>query len=113
MESSPLEPKDGAAVEEDGSVSGGPGCMPIGCGRSGGRVRLRPVSGMRGEGGVLLRGAGTSGALVVLEAAGCGRRAKVCLARFILRHSVAAASAAAVMGTLMYGAGHVCPLGHY
>ena len=22
--------KDGAAVEEDGSVSGGPGCMPIG-----------------------------------------------------------------------------------
>ena len=85
--------KDGAAVEEDGSVSGGPGCMPIGCGRSGGGVRLPPVSGMRGEGGVLLRGAGTSGALVVvLEAAGCGRRAKVCLARFILRHSVAAAS---------------------
>ena len=72
----------------------GPGCMPIGLGRSGGGVRLRPVSGMRGEGGgVLPRGAGTSGALVVvLEAAGCGRRAKVCLARFILRYSVAAAS---------------------
>ena len=86
--------KDGAAVEEDGSVSGGPGCMPIGRGRSGGGVRLRPVSGMRGEGGgVLPRGAGASGALVVvLEAAGCGRRAKVCLARFIRRHSVAAAS---------------------
>ena len=86
--------KDGAAVEEDGSVSGGPGCMPIGRGRSGGGVRLRPVSGMRGEGGgVLPRGAGASGALVVeLEAAGCGRRAKVCLARFILRHSVAATS---------------------
>ena len=50
--------------------SGRPGCMPIGCGRS-----------------------GTSGALVVvLEAAGCGGRAKVCLARFILPHSVAAAS---------------------
>ena len=25
---------DGAAVEEDGSVNGGPGCMPIGRGRS-------------------------------------------------------------------------------
>ena len=36
--------------EEDGSVDGGAGCMPIGRGRSGG-VRLRPVSGMRGEGG--------------------------------------------------------------
>ena len=33
-------------------------------------------------GGVLLMGAGASGALVlVLEAVGCGRRAKVCLAR--------------------------------
>ena len=54
----------------------------------------RPVSGMRGEGGgVWPRGAGTSGALVVvLEASGCGSRAKVCLARFILRHSVAASS---------------------
>ena len=85
---------DGAAVEEDGSVNGGPGCMPIGRGRSGGGVRLRPVSGMRGEGGgVWPRGAATSGALVVvLEAAGCGSRAKVCLARFILRLSVAAAS---------------------
>ena len=79
---------DGAVVEEDGSVNGGPGCMPIG------GVRLRPVSGMRGEGGgVWPRGAGTSGALVVvLEAAGCGSPPKVCLARFILRHSVAAAS---------------------
>ena len=37
-----------AAVIEDGSVGGGPGCMPIGRGRSGGGVRLRPVSGMRG-----------------------------------------------------------------
>ena len=36
---------------------------------------------------------GASGALVlVLEAVGCGRRAKVCLARFILRHAVAAVS---------------------
>ena len=35
---------------EDGSVGGGPGCMPIGRGRSGGGVRPRPVSGMRGEG---------------------------------------------------------------
>ena len=26
--------KDGASVEEDGSISGGPGCMPIGRGRS-------------------------------------------------------------------------------
>ena len=68
--------------------------MPIGRGRSGGGVRLRPVSGMRGEGGgVLPRGAGASGALLmVLEAAGCGRRARVCLARFILRHAVAATS---------------------
>ena len=49
---------------------------------------------MRGEGGgVVSRGAGASGALVmVLEASGCGRRAKVCLARFILRHAVAATS---------------------
>ena len=86
--------EDGAPVEEDGSDSGGPGCIPIGRGRSGGGVRLRPVSGMRGEGGgVVPRGAGASGALViVLEAAGCGRRAKVCLGRFILQHSVAAAS---------------------
>ena len=58
---------------EDGA--GGPGGMPIGRGRSEGGVRLRPVSGMRGEGGgVFPRGAGASGALVmVLEAAGCGR----------------------------------------
>ena len=40
------------------SVHGGPGCMPIGRGRSGGGVRLRPGSGMRGEGGgVVLTGA--------------------------------------------------------
>ena len=84
----------GRPEEEDGSVDGGPGCMPIGRGRSGGGVRLRPVCGMRGEGGgVVPRGAGASGALVmVLEASGCGRRAKVCLARFILRHAVAATS---------------------
>ena len=46
-------------------------------GRSGGGVRLRPVSGIRGEGGgVLLMGAGASGApVLVLEAVGCGRRA--------------------------------------
>ena len=29
---------------------------------------------------------------MVLEAAGCGRRARVCLGRFILRHAVAATS---------------------
>ena len=82
----------GRPEEEDGSVDGGPGCMPIGRGRSGGGVRLQP--GMRGEGGgVVPRGAGASGALVmVLEASGRGRRAKVCLARFILRHAVAATS---------------------
>ena len=58
---------DGAVVDEDGSVNGGPGCMPIGRGRSGGGVRLRPVSEIRGEGGgVWPRGAGTSGALVVV-----------------------------------------------
>ena len=55
----------GRPEEEDGSVDGGPGCMPIGRGRSGGGVRLRPVSGMRGEGGgVVPRGAGASEALV-------------------------------------------------
>ena len=59
--------KDGAVADEDGSVREGPECMPIGRGRSGGGVRLRPVSGMRGEGGgVLPRGAGASGALVVI-----------------------------------------------
>ena len=49
---------------------------------------------MRGEGGgVVPRGAGASGALVmVLETSGCGRRAKACLARLILRHAVAATS---------------------
>ena len=78
----------GRPEEEDGSVDGGPGCMPMGRGRSGGGVRLRPVSRMRGEGGVVPRGAGASGALVmVLEASGCGRRAKVCLAHFILARS--------------------------
>ena len=62
--------------------------MPIGRGRSGGGVRLRSVSGIRGEGGgVSPRGAGASGALILaLEAAGCGRRAKACLGRF---HSTA------------------------
>ena len=44
-------------------------------GRPRGGERLRPVSGMRGEGGgVVPRAAGASGALViVLEASGCGR----------------------------------------
>ena len=74
----------GGVSGEDGSLCGGPGGMPMGCG----------VSGIRGEGGgVLLMGAGASGApVLVLEAVGCGRRAKVCLARFILRHAVAAVS---------------------
>ena len=72
----------------------GPEGMPMGRGRSGGGVRLRPVFGIRGEGGgVLLMGAEASRALVlVLEAVGCGRRAKIYLARFILRHAVAAVS---------------------
>ena len=84
----------GGVAGEDDSLCGGPGGMPIGRGRSGGGVRLRPVSGIRGEGGgVLLMGAEASGApVLVLEAVGCGRRAKVCLARFILRHAVAAVS---------------------
>ena len=62
--------------------------------RSEGGVRLRPVSGIRGEGEeALLMGAGASGApVLVLEAVECGRRAKICLARFILRHAVAAVS---------------------
>ena len=56
--------KQWSAAGEDGSLGGGPGCMAMGRGRSGGGVRLRPVSGMRGEdGGVLLRRAGASGAL--------------------------------------------------
>ena len=48
---------------------------PMSRGRSGGGVRLRPVFGIRGEGGgVLLMGAGASGApVLVLEAVGCGR----------------------------------------
>ena len=54
--------KDGAAVEEGWLSQWGARIMPIGRGRSGGGVRLRPVSGMRGEGGgVLPRGAGASG----------------------------------------------------
>ena len=91
----------GRPEEEDGSVDGRPGCMPIGR-RSGGGVRLRPVSSMRGEGrGVVPRGAGASGALVmVLEASGCGRRAKVCWARFILRHAVAATSSSLSLSAL-------------
>ena len=78
---------------EDGTLCGGPEGMLIGRGRSEGGVRLRPVSGIRGEGGgVLLMGTVASGAPVVLEAVGCGRRAEICLARFILRHAVAAVS---------------------
>ena len=50
----------GRPEEEDGSVDGGPGCMPIGRGRSGGGVRLRPVSGMRGEGGGVVAQRGRS-----------------------------------------------------
>ena len=47
------------------SVHGRPECMAIGRGRSRGGVRPRPGPGMRGEsGGVVLRGAGTSAALV-------------------------------------------------
>ena len=47
----------GGVAGEDGSLCGRPGGMPMGCGRSGGGVRLRPVSGIRGEGrGVLLIG---------------------------------------------------------
>ena len=64
----------GGVAGEDGSlcgVCGGPGGMPMGRGRSGGGVRLRPVSGIRGEGGgVLLMGAGASGALVLVLEAG-------------------------------------------
>ena len=36
------EGEGGRPEEEDGSVDGGPGCMPIGRGGSGGGVRLRP-----------------------------------------------------------------------
>ena len=67
----------------------GPGGMPI-VEEEYNYVRY-PVCGEGG--GVFPRGAGASGALVlVLEAAGCGRRTKVCLGRFILRHAVAATS---------------------
>lgn len=54
----------GAPAENEGSGGGGPGCIPIGRERPRGGERLRPVPGMRGEGGILLRGAGASGALV-------------------------------------------------
>ena len=62
--------------------------------RSRGGVRPRPVSGIRGEGGrVLLMEVVASGApVLVLEAVVCRRRAKICLARFILWHAVAAVS---------------------
>ena len=65
--------KGGGVAGEEGSLCGGPGGMPMGRGRSGGGVRLRPVSGIRGEGGgVLLMEAGASGApVLVLEAVGC------------------------------------------
>ena len=53
-----------------------------------------PVYGGEG-GGVFPRGAGARGALILAPEAGeCGRRAKVCLGRFIPLHSVAAASSA-------------------
>ena len=84
--------KGGGVAGEDGTLCGGPEGMSIGRRRSGEGVRLRLVSGIRGEGGeVLLIGA--SGApVLVLEVVECGRRAKVRLARFILRHAVAAVS---------------------
>ena len=67
--------------EAGGAGTGGPEGMPIGRGRSGGGVRLRSVSGIRGEGGgVFPRGAGASRALILaLEAARCGRSAKACI----------------------------------
>ena len=43
-------------MEEDNSVGGGPGCMLIGRRQSGGGVRQRPVSGVRGKGGGVLLG---------------------------------------------------------
>ena len=84
----------GGVAGEDGSLCGGPGGMPMGRRRSGGGVRLRPLSGIRREGGgVLLMEAEASGTpVLVLEAVECGRRAKICLARFILRHAVVAVS---------------------
>ena len=58
--------EDRTRAEDDGSDRHGPGCMPTGRGRPGAGERLRPVSGMRGEGGdVVPRGAGASGALVI------------------------------------------------
>ena len=43
----------GGGVGNDGA---GPGCMPIGRGRSGGGVRLRPVSGVGGWWRIAQRG---------------------------------------------------------
>ena len=82
----------GGVAGEDDSLCGGPEGMPMDRRRSRGGVR--PVSGIRGEGGgVLLMGAEASGApVLVLEVVECGRRAKICLERFILRHAVAAVS---------------------
>ena len=66
--------KGGGVAGEDGTLCGGPEGMPIGRRRFGGGVQLRPVSGIRGEGGgVLLMGAVASGApVLVLEAVECG-----------------------------------------
>ena len=77
------ERKGGGVAGEDDTLCGGPEGMLIGRRRSGGGVRLRPVSGIRGAGGgVLLMEAVASGApVLVLEAVECGRRAKICLAR--------------------------------
>ena len=84
----------GGVAGEDGSLCGGPGGMPMGRGRSGGRVRPRPVSGIPGGRWRNIAHGGRSewSSVLVLEAVGCGRQAKVCLARFILRYVVAAVS---------------------
>ena len=57
--------EDGAPAQNNGSDSGGSGGIPIGRGRPRGGERLRPVSGMRGEGGGVVPRAGASGALVI------------------------------------------------
>ena len=79
----------GGVAGEDGSPCGGSGGMPMG--RWAVRRRSTTTSSIRNT-----RGRWEeywSGApVLVLEAVGCGRRAKVCLARFILRHAVAAVS---------------------
>ena len=69
----------GGVAREDDTLCGGPRGMLIGRRRSGGGVRLRSVSGIRGEGGgVLLMGTGASGApVLVLEAVECERRANL------------------------------------